>query len=184
MFWVAVTEMGLMEMPESGRITPAPSSSQNLMSFEAASEPSSEFHACIQVLGVFANDNQVDVIVTASSAGHGQHRTQAHIQVERFAKRNVDAAETGSNGSGARALDGNLVALHRLDSHQAGRCPFSPGACHLPASTTSQTISAPAASTTCCIAADVSKPMPSPGIKVTVCCAIATPSVLPPPFTG
>ena len=36
----------------------------------------------------------------------------------------------------------------------------------------------PAASTTCCIAADVSKPMPSPGIKVTVCCAIATPSVL------
>ena len=92
MFWVAAMEIGLMEMPESGRITPAPSSSQNLMSFEAASEPYFEFHACIQVLGVFTDDDQVDVIVTATSAGHGQHRTQAYIQVERFAKRNVDAA--------------------------------------------------------------------------------------------
>ena len=88
-----------------------------------------EFHACIQVLRVFANDDQVDVVVATARTGHGKHRTQAHVQVECFAKRNVDAAETGSNGSGARALDGNLVALHRLDGLIRQRSARFLGAC-------------------------------------------------------
>ena len=38
---VPVTEMGLMEMPESGRMEPAPLSSTNSMSRRASSLPSS-----------------------------------------------------------------------------------------------------------------------------------------------
>ena len=38
-----------------------------------------------------------------------------------------------------------------------------------PASASSHSISAPLAATTCCIAADVSVPMPSPGMSVIVC---------------
>ncbi|EQI08917.1 UNVERIFIED_ORG: hypothetical protein QOE_3451 [Clostridioides difficile F501] len=73
-----------------------------------------------------------------------------------------------------------MATLFRLTASmvEAGSgVPCSSTRC-APASATSQTISAPLASTTRCMAADVSGPMPSPGTRATVCDAMFSPSAI------
>ena len=74
-----------------------------------------ELNAGIQVLGVLANDDQVDVVIASASTRNRDNGTQAHIQIEALTKGNVHAAEASSHRSGNRALNGNLVALYGFD---------------------------------------------------------------------
>ena len=70
-----------------------------------------ELDASIQILGIFANDHEVNVVVTTASTGKRNDGAQANIEPERLAKRNVYAAKAGANGSRDRTLDRDFVAL-------------------------------------------------------------------------
>ena len=70
-----------------------------------------ELDASIQILGIFANDNQVDVVIATTSTGKRNDRAQADVKAKRLAKRNVHAAKTSANGSRDWSLNGNFVAL-------------------------------------------------------------------------
>ncbi len=79
--------------------------------------------AGVEVLGVLADDDEIDVLVAGVEALHGARGSQVGVQVERLAEGHVDAAEPGTDGGRDRALERDLVALHRLeDVSPAGAC--------------------------------------------------------------
>ena len=175
MFCVAVMEMGLIEMPESGRMTPAPSSAQNWMSLPAASDPSSNSTPAYR-----SSEFSRTMVRSTSSyrpPAPGSETTGRRHTYKSSVLRSATFTLRKPVPTGV--VHGPLMAtLLRLTASTVssgnGVPVFSAHAA--PASATSHAMSAPAASTTRCIAADVSRPIPSPGISVTVCCAIATPS--------
>ena len=89
-------EIGLSEMPESGRMMPAPSVGGELDELARASRALLELDAGVEVLGVLAHDHQVDVVVARTGARDRERRAQARVEVELLADRDVDAAEAGA----------------------------------------------------------------------------------------
>ena len=84
-----------------------------------------ELDASIQILGVLANNHEVNVVVTTASTGKRNNRAQANIEPERLAKRDVHAAKAGANGSRDRTLDSDFVALDSLNRGLRKRRAFS-----------------------------------------------------------
>src|SRR4051795_10357408 len=93
--------------------------------------------AGVQVLGVLADDDDVDVVEARPYAGVGLARAQAGVEVELVAQRHVDRAEPGADRRGDRALDGDTVATDRVDrllrERSAGRLhDVNAGFLHIP----------------------------------------------------
>ena len=79
--------------------------------------------AGVQVLGVLADDDQVDVLVARVEALHRAGRAEVGVQVERLAERDVDAAEAAADRGRDRALERDLVAPDRLEDVVRERRP-------------------------------------------------------------
>ena len=71
--------------------------------------------AGVEVLGVLADDHEVDVLVARVEPAHRARRTQVRVQPQLLAERDVGAPEPPADGRGDRALEGYLVALDRLE---------------------------------------------------------------------
>ena len=74
-----------------------------------------EFDASIEVFRILANNKEVDIFVAPARTGNREHRAKIHVQNERFAKRDIHAAEARAHRGGNRAFDGDFIALHSLD---------------------------------------------------------------------
>ena len=64
-----------------------------ILMLSAASWPTMCSMPGVQVLGVLADDHEVDVLVAALDAGHRPRRAQVGVQVQRLAEPDVDAPE-------------------------------------------------------------------------------------------
>ena len=123
----------------------------------------------VEVFGVLADDHEVDVVVARAHALVGLARTEAGVEAELVAQRDVDRAEPVADRRRDRPLQRDLVLLDRrerlLGQRRAGRPPSRrrrpPGR---PSSN-----STPVASSTRRVASVSSGPVPSPGIRVTRC---------------
>ncbi len=69
----------------------------------------------VQVLGVLADDHEIDVLVARVEALHRSRRAQVRVEVERLPKRHVDAPKPLADRRGDGALEGDPVALDRLE---------------------------------------------------------------------
>ena len=69
----------------------------------------------VEVLGVLADDHQVDVVVARAHALEGLARTKAGVEAELVAERDVDRAETRADRGRDRPLQRDLVRLHRRE---------------------------------------------------------------------
>ena len=74
-----------------------------------------EFDAGIEVFRILANNNEVDIFVAPARAGNREHWAKIHVQIERFAKRDIHATEARAHRGGNRAFDGDFIALHSLN---------------------------------------------------------------------
>ena len=79
-----------------------------------------ELDARVQVLGVLADDHEVDVVVARAHARVALARPDARVQVERLAQRDVDRAEARADGRRDRPLDRDRRAPDRVD-HAVGQ---------------------------------------------------------------
>ena len=79
--------------------------------------------AGVQVLGVLADDDQVDVVVAKVEALHRARRADVGVQVERLAERHVDAPEPATDRGRDRALERDVIAPDRLEDAVRERCP-------------------------------------------------------------
>ena len=66
--------------------------------------------AGVEVLGVLADDDEVDVVVAGAHALVGLAGPQARVEAELVAQRHVDRAEAGADRRRDRALERDLVA--------------------------------------------------------------------------
>ena len=66
--------------------------------------------ARVEVLGVLADDDDVDVLVPRADARVRLARAQAGVELELVAKRHVDRAEAGADRRRDRALERDAVA--------------------------------------------------------------------------
>src|SRR5262249_54939729 len=66
--------------------------------------------AGVEIFGVFADDDQIDVLVTAGDALHGLDGTQIRVEIKRFSQPHVRADEARPNRSRHRALERDLVS--------------------------------------------------------------------------
>ena len=55
--------------------------------------PDHVLDAGVQVLGVLADDDEVDVLVAGLETLHGARRAEVRVQAQRLAERDVDAPE-------------------------------------------------------------------------------------------
>ena len=71
--------------------------------------------AGVEVLGVLADDHEVDVLVARLEALDRARRAEVRVQPERLAERDVDAPEALPDRRRDRALEGDPVAADRLE---------------------------------------------------------------------
>ena len=74
------------------------------------------FHAAVQTLGVFANDDQIDVVEAGVDARQAAHRSNSGVKRELFAHLHVDGRKAFANGSGAGTFQRHFVVADRIDS--------------------------------------------------------------------
>ena len=70
------------------------------------------FDACINIFGVFAENNHIDILWSADWRGHPlevANRADAGVQVQLLAQRHIEGADTTTNGRRQRAFDSNEV---------------------------------------------------------------------------
>jgi hypothetical protein len=69
----------------------------------------------VEVLGVLAHDDEIDARVARTHPLIALARTHLAVEVERFAKRDVDASEARADRSRDRPLERHAVLLDRLE---------------------------------------------------------------------
>ena len=79
--------------------------------------------AGVQVLGVLADDDQVDVVVAQVETLHRAGRAHVRVQVERLAERDVDAPEAATDRGRDGALERDVVAPDRVEDAVRERRP-------------------------------------------------------------
>jgi hypothetical protein len=70
--------------------------------------------ARVQVLGVLSDDDEVDVLVARLQTADAARRPQVRVEPKHLAERHVDAAEPLPHWRRDRTLEGDLVALDRV----------------------------------------------------------------------
>ncbi len=85
-------------------------------------DPDVVLDADVETLGVLPHDHEIDVVV-ARVGLHRDRRPHVGVQVEVLAQRDVDGAEAGAHGRGQRALQGDPVALDRIQRFLRQRVP-------------------------------------------------------------
>ena len=86
----------------------------DLFHFRRAGFP---LHACVDVLGVLAEDHHVDPLRVLDRRGYAlevTHRPQAHVEIQYLAQGHVEGTHAAGSGGGQRPLDGNDVVAQRL----------------------------------------------------------------------
>ena len=172
MFRVPSIEIGLMLTPVVAAsvliFLPVDLALMNSISSAVAGSTRLEFDSGVQVFGVLADEDQVDL----RSAEVRPHALvdlagpQAGEQPQFLPQKHVDAAEALADRRGDRRLQGDFVACGSNPAPRSGTLPtFSMTS--IPHSWTSQSILTPVASTHWRVASAISGPTPSPGIKVT-----------------
>ena len=71
--------------------------------------------ARVQVLGVFAHQDQIHIFEMGFYAWEVLHGPQIGVKVERFSQRHIDARRTTCNRGGHGALQGDAVATDGID---------------------------------------------------------------------
>jgi hypothetical protein len=79
--------------------------------------------AGIQIFSVLAHDDEVDRLKSGRDARQIPDRSQICVQVERFAKPDVDTGESVRDRRGDRSLQRDLVATNRVDQLDRQRFP-------------------------------------------------------------
>src|SRR4029079_10813705 len=79
-------------------------------------------YAVVEILGVLADDHEVDVLVARLDALDRPSWTQVGVEPQRLAKRDVDAPEPLPDRSRDRAFQRDLVAFDRLEDVVRQRC--------------------------------------------------------------
>ena len=74
------------------------------------------FESAVQIFGVLAHDDEIDVVVTRLDVRRRFHRTQVRVEVERFAQSDVDRRETGADRRRHRSLERDFVAQDRFEN--------------------------------------------------------------------
>ncbi len=122
---VPVTEIGLIEIPESGRIVLPLSFLMSAISSAVSGLPFSNSTAEVEVLGVLADDDEVDlgVLEVGPDAVVVLAGADARVEVEGLAEVDVDRAEAGADRSGDRRLEGDLGPPAGLDDGVGDGCP-------------------------------------------------------------
>ena len=72
------------------------------------------FQSRVEALGVLPDDDQVDVLVTGTDAGHGSDRSHGGVQAEVLAELDVHAGEAVTHRRRDRSLEGETVVLDGL----------------------------------------------------------------------
>ena len=123
--------------------------------------------AGVQVLGVLADDDHVDVVEPALDARQVAHRAQVRVEVERLAQPTLTLVNPLPIGVVTGPLRATL--FRRIESSSVGGSDWSYRLNAVtPASCRSHSMSTPAAFKMRTTAAVTSGPMPSPGISVIV----------------
>ena len=122
----------------------------------------------VEVLGVLADDDQIDALEPRRHARQVPHRPQVRVQIERLAQADVDAREALADGRADRSLERDLVSPDRCRASSAGSASPVRSKATTPANCRSQSIETPAASRIRSTASVTSGPMPSPGMSVIV----------------
>src|SRR5581483_1671003 len=73
------------------------------------------FEAGVEDLGIFADDDQIDVLEPRLDAGEISHRAQVRIEIERLSQSDVDAREALPYRRRYRSLQRDFVAADRID---------------------------------------------------------------------
>ena len=77
--------------------------------------------AGVEILGVLADDDQIDVLEAARHAGEVAHRAQVGVEVERLAQPDVDAGEALADRRRHRPLQRHLVRPDRVEQRHRQR---------------------------------------------------------------
>ena len=85
--------------------------------------PDHVLDARVEILGVLAHDDEVDVLVARVEADHRPSGPEVGVQVERLAERDVDAPEAAADRGRDRPLERDPVAPDRLEDVLRERCP-------------------------------------------------------------
>ena len=123
--------------------------------------------ARVQVLGVLADDDQVDVLVARLDALDGLRGSEVRVQVERLAQGDVDRSEALADGRRDWSLEGHAGLADRVE-HRLGERRAVSRDLGLAGVDAAPIEEMPVASRTVTVASASSGPMPSPGMSVTV----------------
>src|SRR6266508_548791 len=77
--------------------------------------PLLEFDARVEILGVLADDDEVDLFVSRADAGVALAGPDLSVEVECLAQRHVHRAEACAYGSRDRPLERDAVSLDRVE---------------------------------------------------------------------
>ncbi len=113
-----VSEIGLMPMPESARMSQPNCSFSSAISCLRLGRALLDLEAGVDVFGVLPEDHHVDGLGALHRRRHAlepAHRAQAHVEVEELAQRDVERADTAADRRGQRALDADQVLAERVD---------------------------------------------------------------------
>src|SRR5439155_795554 len=85
--------------------------------FQAFDDAGNDFvlEAGVEVFGIFADDDDVDIFKARFEAGQIAHRAEIGVEVEGFAQRYVDAGRATGYGGGHGTLEGDAVAADGID---------------------------------------------------------------------
>ena len=162
----AASLIGLTEMPEPRGDLLRLERVQRRDDLLGGVRPGLVLDSGVQVLGVLADDDDVDVLVARAHARVRLAGAQACVQLELVAERDVDRAEARADRRRDRALEGDAVLATDSSVSSGSGVPAS-SMTSTPAWRTSHSRATPVASRTRRVASVSSGPVPSPGMRVT-----------------
>ena len=109
------TEIGLIEMPDSSRVGESSSSARKVAQLLHLGRALLELDAGVEVLGVLADDHEVGLGEAGAHALVGLARTDAGVEVELLAERDVDRAVSRADRGGRGALDRDPALADRVE---------------------------------------------------------------------
>ena len=118
--WTAVTRLRPCRRAYSKAKRAMRSEAFSVMIFRLSTTPGDHdvLEAAVEVLGVLAHDDQVDLLEAGGDARQRAQRAQVGVEVELLAELHVDRLEALAHLGGDRAL--SATQLRRIDSRTSG----------------------------------------------------------------